>query len=468
MKRIIIVIGLGMAALNSFAQTKDSAAYSFSLQQAIDYALQHQVSVKNSVIDEELAQKKVNEIMGKGLPQINSSFDLREFLEIPVTVLPNFVSPAVYGGLYQAGVAPYDPALLSPDGYEPLQAKFGTKYNAAAGFDASQLIFSGEYFLGLKASKVVLELSKRSTDRTKVETVSAVSKAYYSVLIGVERIKLMEANVARVKKAMDDTKALLDNGFVEKIDYDRLSVTYNNLIVEQEKVNRLLALGSYFLKYQMGMEMNAQLTLTDKLEDVKLDVVASAAPSKFDYTKRVEYNLFEDQYKFAKLDLRRQRYSYLPSAFAYGTYSANAQRNEFNLTDHSKPWFPTAVVGAKITMPIFTGFQRHSLNQQAKLSIEKAENNIEMIKQSIDLDLAVSTASLQNASSSLEIQKKNITTAEDVYRVSKIKFEQGIGSNLEMITAETTLREAQTNYFNALYDAIVAKIDFDKANGTLK
>ncbi|MCE3278995.1 MAG: TolC family protein [Bacteroidetes bacterium] len=447
MKKIITLLIFGITSQLTFAQSKDSAGNSFSLKQAIDYAMQHQVNVQNAIIDEAIAHKKVNEIMGAGLPQVNASFDFKNFVEIPTMFLPaEFV-----GGM---------PGTFIP-------VKFGTQYQSTAGLDASQLIFSGEYFLGLKASKVFVELSERSTQRTKIEAAAAVSKAYYTVLINEERMKLMDANIARLKKAMDDTKALLDNGFVEKLDHDRLSVAYNNMLVEQEKVQRLLKLGTYLLKYQMGMSINDNLTLTDKLADIKFEPLTNVDAQKFDYEKRVEYSLFTVQYKLAKLDLKRQRVSYLPSAFAYGSLSGAAQRTDLDVWDTQKPWYPTAVIGLKVSMPVFTGFARHSRNQQAKLAVQKAENNLEMLKLSIDLELASTTATLQNAASSLEIQKKNITTAEEVYRVSKIKFESGVGSNLEMITAETTLKEAQTNYYNALFDAVVSKIDFDKANGTL-
>ncbi|MCW3086304.1 MAG: outer rane efflux protein [Bacteroidetes bacterium] len=447
MKKIVIVIGLGMAALQTFAQAKDSAAYSFSLQQSIDFAMQNQSSVKNAVIDEQLSHQKVNELLGAGLPQINSSFDFKDFLEIPTSFIP----AEIFGG---------PPGTFAA-------VKFGTQYQATAGLDASQLIFSGDYFLGLKASKVLVELSQKGTQRTKIEVATAVSKAYYNVLIGNERMKLMDANIARLKKAMDDTKALFDNGFAEKIDFDRLTVTYNNLLVEQEKVRRLLAIGTYLLKYQMGMPMSSQLTLTDKLEDVKFDATSNVSAQKFDYNKRVEYNLYDVQFRLAKLDLKRQKYAYLPTAAAYASLSGSAQRIDFDVYDMHRPWYPTALVGATVKMPIFTGMARSARTQQAKLSVMKAENNLEFIKQSIDLELASSSTGLENAAASLEIQKKNIEIAEDVYRVSKIKFEQGVGSNLEMVTAETTLKEAQTNYYNALFDAIVSKIDFDKANGTL-
>jgi outer membrane protein len=448
MKKLILLVGTGFIALNSLSQTKDTSSYSFSLQKAIEFALQNQKDIKNALIDEQIAQKKVNEIAGIGLPQINSSFDLKEFIEIPTSLIP----AEIFGG--------------APGTYAAV--KFGTKYNSTAGIDASQLLFSGEYFLGLKASKVYVELASKSTQRTKIETSATVSKAYYTVLVNEERIKLIDATVSRIKKTLMDTKALLDNGFVEKIDYDRLTVTYNNLLVEQEKIQRLLSLGTYLLKYQMGMDVNTNLTLSDKLADVKFDFSNTISAQQFDYEKRVEFGLFQTQYTLAKLDLKRQRLSYLPTAFAYGSLSGSAQRNEFDIFDTDKKWFPTSVIGAKITMPIFSGFQRHSKNQQAKLSLQKAENNIDFIKNSIDLEIASSTAILQNAASSLENQKKNILIAEDVVRVSKLKYEQGVGSNLEMITAETSLKEAQTNYFNALFDALVAKIDFDKANGNLK
>ncbi len=446
MKRVILLFGLGIITATAFAQTKDSAAYSFSLQQSVDYAMQNQTSIKNAQIDEALAHQRVNEIRGIGLPQINGSFDVKDFLIVPTSVIP----AEAFGG---------------PPGY--LSAvKFGVQYQATAGFEASQLLFSGDYFLGLQSSKVFLELSQRSTQRSKVDVAASVSKAYYTVLVNEERIKLMDANVTRLKKALDDTKALFDNGFVEKIDYDRLTVAYNNLLVEQEKVQRYLAVGSYLLKYQMGMNINAKLTLTDKLADVKFDA-ANISAQKFDYAKRVEYNLFETQQHLAQLNVKRQKLAYLPSAFAYGSFNGSAFRTEFDIFNTSKPWYPMALIGATVKVPIFSGLQQNARYQQSKLSLQKAQNDLEFMKQSIDLELAASATNLQNASSSLAIQKKNIETAEEVYRVTKIKFDQGVGSNLEMITAETTLKEAQTNYFSALFDALVAKIDFDKASGVL-
>jgi outer membrane protein len=449
MKRFIILLGLAVS-LTTSAQNgvKETAPAAFSLQQAIDYALQNQANVKNAMIDEDIAKQQVNEITGMGLPQINSSFDVRDFLEIPTSLIP----AEFFGG---------EPGTFFP-------VKFGTKYQATAGLDASQLLFSGEYFLGLKASKVYVAFSTQALQRTRIETTASVSKMYYTVLINEERKAMIEVTMSRLKKTLDDTKIALDNGLVEKIDFDRLTVAYNNLLVEQEKANRSLNLGIYLLKFQIGMPMNASLTLTDKLADLKLDVSSQVSADKFDYSKRVEYNLYETQFKLAKLDLKRNKVVYLPTAAAYGSLSGGAFREKFDIFDTKKGWYPTALIGAKVTMPIFTGLQRNARVQQAKLKLQQSENSLESIKNSIDLDLSSSLTTLQNATASLELQKKNITLAEDVVRVAKIKYDQGVGTNLELVSAEASLKESQINYFSALYDALVAKIDFDKANGNIK
>jgi outer membrane protein len=148
--------------------------------------------------------------------------------------------------------------------------------------------------------------------------------------------------------------------------------------------------------------------------------------------------------------------------------SGGAYREEFDIFDTKKGWYPTALIGAKISLPIFTGLQRNARTQQAKLKLEQSQNNLDQIKSSIDLDVSTSLTTLQNATASFDIQKKNITLAEDVVRVAKIKYDQGVGSNIELVAAEASLKEAQTNYYNALFNALVAKIDFDKANGNIK
>lgn len=447
MKNIVTLLSVLLLINTSFAQVKDSSTYSFSLQQCIEYAYKNQNKILNASLDEQIASARVKEIRGMGLPQINGSFDVKDFLQIPTSLIP----AEAFGG--------------PPGQFIPV--KFGTKYNATAGLDGSLLIFDGTYIVGLQASKTYLELSKKNSNRTKIETTVAVSKAYYSALINEERFKLLNANLARVKKLLDDTKVMYDNGFVEKIDLSRITVTYNNLVVEKEKVARFLTMGYYMLKFQMGMDLNPNLILTDKLETA-VPQAAIAVTEKFDFSKRVEYSLLQTQQRLYELDLKKNRFGYLPSLVAYGSLSTQAQRNTFDVFDTDKKWFPVAVVGAKLTLPIFDGLQKSYRIQQAKVNLLKVKNDTKSLEQGIELERTSAEISFQNSMASLDMQKKNIELAEEVYNTSKIKYDQGVGSNLEILNADAALKESQTNYYNAMYEALVAKIDMEKANGNIK
>lgn len=441
---------LSIAFLASYAQLnaqdkKDTATYNFTLKQSVDYALQHNTTVLNARLDEVAATQKVKEVIGIGLPQIDGSFQVQNFLDIPTSLIP----AEIFGG--------------PPGAFIPVQ--FGTKYNATTAFSASQLVFSGSYILGVKASKVYQDLAQKNTARTNIETTAEVTKAYYTVMVNAERKKLLDANLARIAKLRDDTKALYENGFVEKLDFDRITVTYNNAATEVANVQRLLDLSLVLLKYQMGMDQSANLVILDKIEDLQFQPEIQPA-NNFAYSNRVEYQLLELQLRGRQLQMRADRVGYLPTIAVFGSLQAQAFRQEFDFFAR-KRWFPITVVGLQVNLPIFDGGQRHYRIQQAKIGITKAENDLLFIQRTIDMQQTVARVTLQNAAATLVAQKANMELAQSVYDVTKKKYEQGVGSNIEVLNAETGLKEAQTNYFSALYDAVTAKVDYDKSMGNL-
>jgi outer membrane protein len=431
---------------NIKAQKSTSETYSFSMQQCIDFAAKNQMDIVNSRYDEVIAKAKVNEILGSGLPQVNGSVNLNDFLQIPTQLIPG----EFFGG--------------KPGTFIPI--KFGTQYNTTADLTISQLLFDGTYIVGLQASHTYLELAQKNSARTKIETASTVMKAYYSVLIAEEKMNLIEANVIRLKKLFDDTKALNDNGMVEKIDLDRVSVAYNNIKVEKDKMVRLIALSYNLLKYQMGMDLKATLTLTDKLNSLEL-VNWDVNTDGFDYTKRIEYSLMETERKLGEFDLKRYKMTYYPSLVAFADVSENLYENKFDISGSQK-WYETELIGAKLTIPIFDAQQKHSRVVQAQFNLKKLESQQKNLENSLNLQLTSAKTTYDNSVANLKVQKDNITLAENVYNVTKTKYENGIGSNLEVVTAQTALKEAQDNYYGALYDAIVAKVDLDKALGNIK
>ncbi|MES2416738.1 MAG: TolC family protein [Bacteroidota bacterium] len=425
------------------AQQKDTVA-AFNLQQAIDYAQQHQTNVLNAQIDEQIAKNTVKQTIGIGLPQLSGNANFQDFIKIPTSLLPG----EVFG---------------APGTQIPVQ--FGVKYNSTLGLELNQLVFDGSYLVGLQASKTFKELSVKSTKRTRIETAVAVTKAYYSVLVSNEQLSLIDANLDRLKKSLNDTEQLFKNGFAEKIDVDRLSVLNNNLLTERENVIRLLALNKDMLKFQMGMTIGSKLSLTDQISSIPVYDNVALVNDTTAYSKRIEYSLLTTQKKLNELDVKRYKSAFLPSLSAFGSTSNNFQSNSFSgLYDQR---FPTTVIGLRLSVPIISGGQKLYQLRNAKLAVLKTENDLFNLQNTINLDVKQAQTTYKNGQQSLANQKRNMDLAKEVLRVTKVKYDQGVGSSLEVTTAETALKESQNNYINALYDMLINKVNLDKALGNI-
>jgi outer membrane protein len=214
----------------------------------------------------------------------------------------------------------------------------------------------------------------------------------------------------------------------------------------------------------MGYSGSEGLILTDSLSVADNSEISV---SKIDVAKRSEYQLLESQQRLNTINVKRLKFGYLPSLVAFGSLGYSGQRSDTKFFTKENNWYPTALIGATLSLNLFDGFQRHYKIQQAKLDFKKGDNNLRNLQLAIELEGASAVVNYNNAISSLQIQKRNLELAQNVYNVSQKKYEQGVGSNLEVINAQASLKESQTNYFNAVYDMLVYKIDYLKATGSL-
>ena len=443
-KPILLSLYLLSFTFNIKAQTS-AEEFKFSLQQCIDYALSHQSSYLNAQIDEEISKRKVQEILGLSMPQISASGGLNDFIEIPTSLLP--------GEVFGAPAGTYIPV------------KFGTQYSANGGLEVGQLIADGQYFVAIQATKALKEFTSKSTQRTKIETITTVTKAYYNALIADKRIELLNSNVDRISKLASDSKIMYDNGFIEQLDLDRINITFTNLKTEQDKISKLVNLSKYLLMYQMGMDVNSKLTLTDTLKPMNFESVLTGS---FNPQDRIEMQLLNTAESLYKLDVKRYKVAYFPSIYAFGSYSYQAQSNEFNLFGSGQKWYPTGIVGLKISVPIFDGLQKTRKIQQVNLNLQKNSNDQLNLTNGLTLQYMNAKTQLQNATQSLQSQDDNMKLAERVYNTTKSKYEQGVGSNTDLLNAQSALKESQTNYLSALYDAMIAQTDYLNATGQIK
>ena len=438
----LILIFCLFSVISAKAQLTDSLA-NFSLKEAIDYAQNHQSSILNASIDEEIAKNTVKRTIGIGLPQLNGNVNFQDFLKIPTNLLPG----EIFG----------KPGTQIP-------AQFGVQYQSSFGLELNQLLFDGSYLVGLQATKTYKELSNKNLKRSRIETAVGVTKAYYSVLVSNEQLSLLDANMERLKKSLNDTKALFANGFVEKIDVDRLTVLNNNLETERGNVIRLLELNMNLLKFQMGMTIQSKLVLKDSIGSLQVAEFLAVKDTAA-YQNRIEYSLLETQKKLNELDLKRYKSLFLPSLAAFGTTSRSFQSNDFlNLIDRS---FPATIIGFRLSVPLLSGGVKAYQVRNAKLEVLKTENNLVNLKNGINLEVEQAQTIYRNGLKSLENQKRNMELAKEVLRVTKIKYEQGVGSSIEVTTAETSLKESQNNYINALYDLLINKVNVDRALGKI-
>ncbi|HEY1006112.1 MAG TPA: TolC family protein, partial [Sphingobacteriaceae bacterium] len=254
------------------------------------------------------------------------------------------------------------------------------------------------------------------------------------------------------------------NGFAEKIDVDRLQVLENNLETERENVSRLLTLNVDLLKFQMGMPIGRTLALEESIASVQEGQQALVTDTTA-YRGRIEYALLETQKELNVLNFKRIRSEFLPTLSGYYNASKSYQSNDFS--ELTRTDFPTSVLGLSLTWPLISGGQRTFRVRNARLEILKSENDLGNLRNSINLEISQTQKLYNNSLRSLENQRRNLALAQEILRVSRIKYEQGVGSSLEVTTAETAQKEAQNNYITALYDMLIQRVDLEKATGRI-
>lgn len=462
--------GLLMVAflLLGFNKSIAQKSYKLTAKQAVDLALKNVTDLKNLAIDRELQISKNKEYIAQAFPQVSGSISTQHFFSIPVTLLPDFISPSVYQVLVDNGVRNGAGTPISKPNQAPqfFPAQFGVPWQSSAGFQFQQLLFQPDLFVAIAARKVAVEFTEANIRVMEDSVKSNVYRAYYSVLIAEKRKQYLETSIKRLQKLKSDQEKLYKNGFAERLDIDKTQVSINNLASTNNQIERLIEIGYASLKFSMAIEQKDTLVLTDALseEEVKKDLLEM---TNFKYPDRDEIQLLNVVKQLQSLDVKRNKLSYMPTIATYWNYSRNALGQKFNLFNFEDPWFKTSVWGINMNVPIFDAGQKAQRIRQAKLNLEKTSNTLENLQRAIDLQLSASSILFKNALLTLDVQDQNVALAEKVYNTTLKKYEQGLGSSFELLQTETELENAQSNYFQALYDAVTSKIAYTKALGKL-
>ena len=437
-----IRIGIILIFFNCYFISAQDVNYSFSLSEAVNYAMTHNYTVRNAALDIEAAENLKKETTAFGLPQIEGTVDYQNFLKQVVTLIPSeFIG--------------------QPPG-DFVEVIFGTKQNLNATVTLRQLLFDGSYLVGLQSAKTFLKISNLAKEKTDQSIREAVINAYGNVLIAQETILILEKNKLSLEKNLNDTKAFLKNGFAEEQDVEQQQITLSNTKNDLNRAVRFELIANQMFNLTLGIPIATNIELKDNLETLTLKSTdLNIISQQFDLDNHIDFKIADNKVISDELLVKFEKSKYLPSLNAFINYSQFANNN--NQIFYSGNWFDSSLFGVSLNVPIFSGFQRSSRTQQAKISLLQSE--IELTETSEKLKLQVTTAKnkYQFALDQFQTAKQNLVLAESISNKEEIKFFEGISTSIDLTNAQNQLFNQQQNYIQAIFEIIQTKVELENA-----
>ncbi|PIQ14524.1 MAG: hypothetical protein COW67_13340 [Flavobacteriales bacterium CG18_big_fil_WC_8_21_14_2_50_32_9] len=443
---LVIIVSIGSKAQDTL---------SFSLKEAQVYAIQHNYQNQNALKDIEIAKKKVWETTAIGLPQVDAQGQIQRYIDIPTQVaLASAFNPAAPEGKFTT-------------------FQFGLNYSNSVGIQASQLLFDGSYIVGLQAAKTYKNLSIHSQIKTEIELKEAVSQAYYTVLATIENANVLEQSLDAAERILKETKALYNEGLTEEQNVDQLELNVNALKTSLGIAEGQRDFAKKILNLQLGIDINVPTILT---ENLALLVENEATPSRllsgaigavkqeFNKENHIDFQLLTTNMQLTQLNLRKEKYSFLPSLSAFFSHQQQNYSNEFDVFSGGR-WFPATIVGATLRVPILSSGSRLSKVSQAKIEVEKMENTSKEVEQTLKYQSELAASNFDTAKETYDNQKDNLALAKKIYDKTEKKYNEGIASSLELTQAQNQLLNAEGSFIKSTLDLLNAKATWDKSYG---
>lgn len=412
-----------------------------SLKECINYSLKNNLT--NVIYDNQvkLAEQQKIEGLSSYLPQINASGTLDDNIKRQVTVIP-------------AGV------------FSPVDTKiqFGNQYNTSVNLQADQVIYDQTIIAGLKANAPNIELARLNRLRNEDDIIYTTAANYYQVLIYKEQIKLLAENEKKLSGILTVQKLQYEKGVITKVNYNRVQVTYNNILSQKNVAETNYSLAIARLKNAMGMPAETDLKVVDSV-DYRQEVSISVNPD-FNIKNKPDYMILEKNLRLSEIDLKRKRASVLPTLSAYARYGASAFGNDFEQSYNH--WYDYSAIGLKLNVPIFGSLRRYSQITQSELNVMNSRQNLLINAENIRLQLQNSNTQLVSSFSNLQSNKNNLALAKDVFDDTSLQYEKGAAGLTDLLNADYAYKEAQSNYISSLLNYLIAKIELERSKGTIK
>lgn len=424
----------------------------FTLNEAIEYALMNNADAKNARLDIEAAKNKIWVTTAIGLPQISSTVGHQHIPgEIPEL---DFMGDFFIG--FQYWLEPEFPEVMNleipPAQPQPIASKNSTTYGATI----SQLIFSGEYIVGLQAAKTYLQLSENNLEKQTLDIKETVIQSYFSVIILEENQKILKASVQNIESIYSETSEIAKVGLMDPTEVDQLELTLNNTRNALSTARRQTKLSKELFKILLGLGTEDKLELTDSIESISNDLKLEEAPSsKFSLENNIDFKMLETQEELSLLSLKREKSKYLPTIAGFYAYSDKTNKPPLDFTINH-------IIGVNVEIPIFSSGQRNAKVQQAKIELEKTRNTRQMAEEGLLVQHIQARADYMNALDKYSNEKLNLELSQKILNNTSEKFTEGMVGSMDFTQAQNQYLMTQGNYYTSLMELLNAKIKLEK------
>ncbi len=457
-KKLLISSGCLILAFSLAAQEQPDTLR-LSLPDAQTYSLQYNRTVKSSQLDIEIAKKKVQETTAIGLPQFSVTANYQHIFKIPELSFPvtGFTQDPLITSEPVSGLQLLDgPGGLSQYVYYGPSIPLASKNNTTVNFTVSQLIFSGEYIVGLQAARIYKEISEDAYEKSELTTRESVADSYYLILVLNESLRVLQQSVKLLDKTYTDLENTYKQGFVEETDVDQISINRSNLQNMVTSLQGQSEVALKLLKIQLGVSFDQPMELTDSLSGfIEQGKFQYLITDQFNVTSSIDYKMIDNQVNINEASLRREKSKFLPTISGFYQHQEQTNAAAFNFQ-------PKDIVGITASLPIFTSTQRMSTVAQARLTLEKSELNRKNVEQNLSLEFESAKNDYQTAFMNYTNNRKSMALSYKIYQKNLTKFKEGVATSLELTQSQTQYLTSESNYYNSLIALLKAKAKLDR------
>jgi outer membrane protein TolC len=426
---------------------QDTLPANVTLSQCITFALSNQELIKQSLIDEEITRRDIRIALSGWYPQLEVDANIQKYFQIPTGPFPiyNYTDPSGFPAKY----------ISSPT---------TANYLSSGSFSATQTLYSNALFFAARTSKNLKVQANENTEFTKINTYVDVTKAFFDVLVTEEQLDVLNEDIQRLERNYKDAYSLYQDGITDNIDYQRAEIDLSNSQAQKKSTEEAIK-GKYsVLKHLIGVPPEKQLTIlydSSKLEnDILYDTTA-----QLDYNNRIEYKQLQTSLTLQSTQINYYKWSFLPTLSAF--YNYNPLYENSQLSDLYNTNYQSSFLGLKLSLPLFQGTSRLQNLSKSKLQYRRLQIGMDYLKSQINSEHTQALASYISNLNDLQIVKKNVAIAKNIYSTVKFQYEKGIKAYLEVIISETDLRSSELNYLNLLFQVLTSKLELERTSGVI-